>query len=176
MPTAGLIGSHENEKSKVNYTIVAPTTFHPFTVYQLTITLHDPEHELTSPVLIRSQIEDAEDERNYISEHSIHVAPNTTEMITINVDELPIERQYKLVVLGLTGLRFRHEANLLIQSRTYVLLIQTDKAIYRAGDTVKFRVIVLDSLLKPADIHFNEQLDIFVSVSICGFMFIFSFL
>lgn len=166
MPTGGLVVNQDNENSKVNYTVIAPTTFHPFTVYQLSVTIHDPEHELTRPVPVRVNVEDAEDERNYISEHTVNVAPNTTEMITIHIDELPIERQYKLVVLGLSGIRFHKEANLLIQSRTYALLVQTDKAIYGAGDRIKFRVIVLDSLLKPANIHFNEQLDIFIAVSI----------
>lgn len=145
------------------YTIVAPKSFRPYAKFDVAITLHDPEHVITEPCTIRVHIEDAEDERWYVNEHRAHVKPNTTEIVTINVEELATTRQYKLVVASLTGLAMKHEANLLLQSKIHAILIQTDKAIYKPCDCVKFRVLVLDEQLKASVLRW-DKLNIVVSV------------
>ncbi|XP_055637469.1 thioester-containing protein 1 allele R1-like [Toxorhynchites rutilus septentrionalis] len=49
-----------------------------------------------------------------------------------------------------TGLKNKvHEIELKVVGKTVALLIQTDKPIYKPGDTIKFRVLVLDRKIKP---------------------------
>lgn len=59
------------------------------------------------------------------------------------------EGSYNLTARGLSGLVFVNNTELTLQTKSFSVLIQTDKAIYKPGDKVNFRVIILDSNLKP---------------------------
>ncbi|XP_053668783.1 thioester-containing protein 1 allele S3-like [Anopheles marshallii] len=56
---------------------------------------------------------------------------------------------YKLTIDGQHGFGYHKEVALVYLGKSISGLIQIDKPIYKPGDTVKFRVIVLDSELKP---------------------------
>ncbi|RUS86836.1 hypothetical protein EGW08_005432, partial [Elysia chlorotica] len=56
---------------------------------------------------------------------------------------------YTLTVDGKGGLTFTNWTNLGYSSKEFSLFIQTDKGIYKAGDTVNFRVFGMYSDLKP---------------------------
>lgn len=49
-------------------------------------------------------------------------------------------------------------------AKSYSVFIQTDKSVYNPGDKVLFRVIALNSQLKPAAGVRNEALNIHASV------------
>ncbi|XP_053668198.1 thioester-containing protein 1 allele S3-like [Anopheles marshallii] len=66
--------------------------------------------------------------------------------------EMPVDLSagnYKIAIDGQRGFSFHKEAELVHLSKTIAGLIQIDKPVYKPGDTVNFRVIVLDSELKP---------------------------
>ncbi|XP_053668200.1 thioester-containing protein 1 allele S3-like [Anopheles marshallii] len=66
--------------------------------------------------------------------------------------EMPVDLSagnYKITIDGQRGFSFHKEAELVHLSKTITGLIQIDKPVYKPGDTVNFRVIVLDSELKP---------------------------
>lgn len=71
------------------------------------------------------------------------------------------EGNYKLIAEGQTGLTFTKEIALSMPSKSQSILIQTDKAMYKPGDTVKFRALVLDSDTKPATV---SKMDVFITV------------
>lgn len=77
---------------------------------------------------------------------------------------------YKLIAEGTAeGLPFVNEMLIGLPSKNQSVYIQTDKAMYKPGDKVKFRVLVLDSESNPGVIN---KMDVFVTVSVnceCNF-------
>lgn len=59
------------------------------------------------------------------------------------------EDEYELVAEGKSGMVFRKKAALEYDDKFCSVLLQTDKAMYKPGDTVRFRVLVLDRNMKP---------------------------
>lgn len=56
---------------------------------------------------------------------------------------------YKLDVKSLTGDSFERSVDLDLNTKKHSVFVQTDKSIYKPGDKVQFRVLVLDSNTKP---------------------------
>ncbi len=69
---------------------------------------------------------------------------------------------YKLVAEGQRGLTFTNEISIGLPSKNQSIFIQTDKAMYKPGDKVKFRVIVLDSETNPSNVN---NMNVFITVS-----------
>ena len=57
--------------------------------------------------------------------------------------------EYNLTAEGLTGIIFKNTTKLNVEQTFYSIYIQTDKATYKPGDLVRFRVLVLDSNTRP---------------------------
>lgn len=71
--------------------------------------------------------------------------------------------EYKIVAEGVSGVTFNNESSINLHEKTQTVLIQTDKAMYKPGDKVNFRILVLDLNLKPGAIR--GDLKVFISVS-----------
>jgi len=66
--------------------------------------------------------------------------------------------EYKLHVEGVGGTPITYDSTINFVNKHYVILIQSDSPIYRPGDTVIFRVIVLDDYLRPViDKHIDDM-------------------
>lgn len=68
---------------------------------------------------------------------------------------------YKLNAKSLSGITFDRSVNLDLNLKKFSTFIQTDKAIYKPGDKIQFRVLVLDANTKPYDttkiaVHIND--------------------
>lgn len=62
---------------------------------------------------------------------------------------------------SLSGITYDRSVNLDLNIKKFSIFIQTDKAIYKPGDKIQFRVLVLDSSTKPYDttkiaVHIND--------------------
>lgn len=57
---------------------------------------------------------------------------------------------------------YKNETSLTLKTKLQSVFIQTDKAKYKPGGKVKFRVLVLDVDLKPATI---VKMNVFITVS-----------
>lgn len=156
----------ERSPEKFYYTILAPKSFRANEDYSMYLTIHDAKCEFDEPVVVRVAIEDEDNENRLNIHRDVTMKPNDTEVISIPVGDLSIDCNYKLTVKGISGVILDHEESLDIQTQTHTILIQTDKAIYKPNDCIKFRVLVLDSELKAAPIDKNE-LSISFNVSIC---------
>lgn len=99
----------------------------------------------------------------YKNFHDISVQPYTSQLIRF-VTGYMASGTYKLVAEGFTGLQFHNEKVLNLLTKNASILIQSDKAIYKPGDTVKFRALILDINLKPMPDF--ELVNIFVLVCI----------
>lgn len=117
----------------------------PHMDYRVSITLHD-FHE---PATIRLSIEDG---LKYKNEKTVTISSNQTDLVSLRIDDLDIHKGYKFVAEGISGFVFKNESSLRLQSKNESIFIQTDKAIYKPGETVKFLALVLDHELKPVSL------------------------
>lgn len=145
------------------YTIVAPQSLRPDTDYKLTLTLHDSEDKLSVPCVAKISIRNEDDASKYNIDKEVTLDVNTTKELVIPIGDIPVNCNYKLVAEGLSGIMFKHEASLNIESKNYSIMIQTDKAMYKANDVVRFRVLVLNTKLCPAQLT-KDTLNVYVTV------------
>lgn len=157
---------------KFYYTILAPKSFRPNADFNLNFSIHDAKCAFDEEILIRVSIEDEDNEAGFKVHRDIVMKPNVTELVTIPVGDISIDHNYKLVVKGISGITLERQASLDLQTQTHSILIQSDKAIYKPNDCIKFRVLVLDAELKAAAIN-NNDLSIGIAVSFIMFFFFF---
>lgn len=124
--------------------------------YQVSITLHND----VEPVTIRLSIQDG---LKYKIEKEVTINSNKTELVTLQIADLNVTNGYKFVAEGISGLIFKNESNVKIEKKMVSVFIQTDKGIYKPGETIKFRVLVLDNELKPAVLTPETLLSIHIS-------------
>lgn len=135
---------------------MAPQHIRPHHDYKISLTLHDGDE----PVTICLSIQDG---LQYKNAKNITINSNKTELVTLHIDELDVSKNYKFVAEGISGITFRDESKLKIESKNASIFIQTDKAIYKPGETIKFRVLILDYELKPFPLKPNNPLNIYFS-------------
>lgn len=162
----------EKESDKVAepfyYTIVAPTSFREHTAFNVTLSVHRNTSEnadIPDAIVVRVSIEDENNEKEgaFRVFRDVQLKLDVTEIVALDIGDVPDENNYKLVVRGISGITIEREASLNIQTQKHSILIQTDKAIYKPNDKILFRVIVLDAQLKAAAI--NGTLNISFTVS-----------
>lgn len=151
-------------EEKFYYTILAPKSFRPNSDFSFNLTIHDANCEFDEPIVVRVSIQDEDNDDGFEIHQDVTMKPNATELIKIPVGDISIKTNYKLVVKGISGVTLEREASLDLQTQTHSILIQTDKAIYKPKDCVRFRVLVLNSELKAATIN-NNELNIQIAVS-----------
>lgn len=71
--------------------------------------------------------------------------------------------EYTIVAEGVSGITFTNESTINLHEKIQTVLVQTDKAMYKPGDKVNFRILVLDLNLKPATIR--GDMKVFITVS-----------
>ncbi|XP_039432022.1 thioester-containing protein 1 allele S3-like [Culex pipiens pallens] len=79
---------------------------------------------------------------------SVSVAPNEVKSAPFKIEKFD-KGTFKISLQQLEGKRVSRTTNLQIIKRSAVIQIQTDKPIYKPGDTIKFRILVLNQELKP---------------------------
>lgn len=62
---------------------------------------------------------------------------------------------------GIAGIEFENSTDVRYVHKSYSVLIQTDRAVYKPGNKVMFRCILLNSGMKPAN---PKQVEIHVMV------------
>lgn len=97
----------------------------------------------------------------YKNFHDITVPPYTSQLVRFVTGYME-PGGYKLSAEGLTGLVFHNEKQLSLVMKNASIFVQSDKAIYKPGDTVKFRILILDINLKPMPA--SELINIFILV------------
>lgn len=152
------------------YTIVASKSVRSNSDFTLNFTIHDAKCEFENEIIVRVSIEDENEAAGFKIHRDITMKSNGTEFVTIPVGELRIDHNYKLVVTGVSGIICKHEAGLELQKQAHAILIQTDKAIYKPKDCIKYRVLVVDSELKAATVN-DKELSVRFTVSKSLFFF-----
>lgn len=120
-------------------------------------------HNQTEPTTIKLSIQD---DKNYKNEKEVIVNNEQPQLISLQLGDIKPNGNYKVVAEGLSGIIFKNESSLSVEKKNVSLFIQTDKAIYKPGETIRFRVLVLDQLLRPAPI---KKGDLLVYIVVCHY-------
>lgn len=155
------------------YTIVAPSKLRPNADYHVSVAVHN----LQDHVDVDISIQGLESESGVFNSVSKTVILNSDETRILNFEiEEWASGSYKLNVVGKGGLNFRNETSVTYEAKSYSVFIQTDKAIYKPGQLVQFRAIIVNPNLLPSvtgaiSIHINvSRLNhLFPSVHACLF-------
>ena len=134
---------------------MGPSKIRPNSDYHVSASIHDPFQPVQINITISGQLDQVP--FNSVSKNVI-INHNETRIINFEIGEWT-SGNYKLKVEGDDGNdTFSNETELQFEKKTYSVFIQTDKAIYKPGQLVQFRIIVVNPFLLPIvtgalDIH-----------------------
>ncbi|XP_055839809.1 ovostatin-like [Episyrphus balteatus] len=127
------------------YTIVAPGTIRSKSIFHLSISLSD----FHQSCWLNISLQDGHQEP--LNLETIEIQPKTTKLVELQAPYL-IEKVGKLIVIGYRGIIKTEFANINFEHDSYSAFIQTNKAKYKPGKLVEFRVIFINQLTRPAQI------------------------
>ncbi|XP_015601908.1 CD109 antigen isoform X2 [Cephus cinctus] len=139
------------------YTVIAPEIVRPNSQYHVAISNTGTPSPITVAVEVDGNLDNGDHFNVY---QSATVEPYSTSIIKLEIGDTS-PGQYKLVARGVTGIEFVNSTDLQYIHKSYSVFIQTDRAIYKPGNKVLFRCIILDSRLRPAitrdmEIHITD--------------------
>lgn len=117
-------------------------------------------HNQTEPVRVKLSVKD---DKSYEKFTEVTLVNNQTRLAVIHLDAFAVNGNYKFVAEGLSGLIFKDATSLNVESKNCSIFIQTDKALYKPGEAIRFRVIVLNFRLQPIDLE-SGQLNVWIKV------------
>ncbi|XP_055916292.1 CD109 antigen [Eupeodes corollae] len=131
------------------YFVVASRMVRPGLIYQVSVTILKAAYPITVHTSISS-------DGVQISGDSKEVKENVPETMLMRIPPTSVKGNYKLRVEGLYqnvlgGIAFLNETELHFSQRSMTIFIQTDKPLYKQGETVKFRTIPITTELKGFD-------------------------
>lgn len=135
---------------------MASENIRPQSDYRVSVSIHNQ----TEPVTIKLSIEDEDD---VISTKEITLSSDETKLVELPVEDLAVNNIFKFTAEGVAGMIFKNFTILNVESKNCSVFIQSDKAIYKPGETIKFRILVLDFKLKPFELE-DIELKVFITV------------
>ncbi|CAD6999792.1 unnamed protein product [Ceratitis capitata] len=127
-----------------HYSVIGPGTIRSNFKYNAVVSVHKAEGPCKIEVGITGP--------SFNETKTVELQPMSTENVEFNVPKLK-DGEYKLVAKGVSGLTFENSTNLNYADYKPNTFIQTDKATYKPGDLVQFRVLFLDENTRPAKIE-----------------------
>lgn len=152
------------DETKFYYTIVAPDVFCSNSDYKLSLTIHDSNCVFDEQIVVRISIEETNNPDGFKVHQDVEMKPNETVIATIPIGDIPTGCRYVLIVKNVSGIELEYKESLVLETMAFTILIQTDKAVYKPNDCIKYRVLVLDNELKAVTIR-HEELNIRFVVS-----------
>ncbi|XP_017476944.1 PREDICTED: CD109 antigen isoform X5 [Rhagoletis zephyria] len=126
-----------------HYSVIGPGTIRSNFKYNVAVSVHKAEGPCKIDVAITGP--------SYNETKTVEVQPMSTENVEFNVPTLK-EGDYNLTAKGVSGITFENTTKLNYADYKPAIFIQTDKATYKPGDLVQFRVLFLDANTRPAKI------------------------
>ncbi|XP_058816280.1 thioester-containing protein 1 allele R1-like, partial [Topomyia yanbarensis] len=125
------------------YSIVASNLLRPNSEYHVSVSNLD----IQTPVKFRITLNNT-GSGVPIAVEDVTLGHGESRLIPLSIGDIA-QGDYSLVAEGLSGFLFKNDSSLNYQPKSFSVFVQTDKAIYKPGDTVRFRVLVLDPNTKP---------------------------
>lgn len=136
-------------------TVIAPKFLRPNSDYHVLVQLANSN----TPATVDLQLVGARDsDREQTEAKSVLAHPNETQTVKFQVGDWPAA-EYLLAVNVVAvdkSWQFKDEKSLTYQAKSFSGFIQTDKAIYKPGQQVQFRVLFLTQNLTPFVMNQNE--------------------
>ncbi|XP_037958445.1 CD109 antigen-like [Teleopsis dalmanni] len=145
-----------NDEINDIFSVIAPGTIRPNYPYHVAISTNKAKES--------SQIQVSIEGPDYNVSKTIEIKPMSTEVMQFDTPNL-VDGQYKLTAVALSGGEFQASNKLLYAGNAPLPFVQTDKATYKPGDLVHFRVLLMNELLRPAkvttgiDININDNME-----------------
>ena len=155
-----LLQESSGQSSTPTYTILAPSKLRPNADYHVSVSLHNIRSHVDVDIAILGQ-ESHTGKFNTISK-TVTLNSDDTRILKFEIGEWA-EGNYRMTVVGKGDIDFRNESKIDYEAKSYSVFIQTDKAIYKPGQLVQFRAIVVDPSLIPS---VTGAIDVHVNVSI----------
>ncbi|XP_050320287.1 thioester-containing protein 1 allele R1 isoform X6 [Bactrocera neohumeralis] len=127
-----------------HYSVIGPGTIRSKFKYNVAVSVHKAEGPTKIDVSIMGP--------SYNETKTVELQPMSTENVEFDVPQLQ-DGAYSLVAKGVSGLIFENSTKLNYADYKPATFIQTDKATYKPGDLVQFRVLFLDANTRPAKIE-----------------------
>ncbi|XP_063436378.1 CD109 antigen-like [Mytilus trossulus] len=128
--------------AKSSYLILAPKQVQPGIDFDISVTILNASSDVTVKAKLVTTINSS-----FISQTSGTFKRESTNQLSLHVPDF-LEEACKLIITGIGGLSFKEETYMSYRARIVSLFIQTDKGIYKAGQTINFRVFALYTDLK----------------------------
>uniref|UniRef100_A0A1B0BJ29 TEP1-F n=1 Tax=Glossina palpalis gambiensis TaxID=67801 RepID=A0A1B0BJ29_9MUSC len=122
------------------YSIVAPKTLQSNHKYSVSVTLHDAKQPVKFNIGITGP--------SYNHSEVVTLSAMETTQIDFVLPKLD-GGPYRLISKGIEGLDFENATELHVAQSTTNVYIQTDKAMYKPGDIMQYRILILDENLRP---------------------------
>ncbi|XP_055921382.1 CD109 antigen-like isoform X2 [Eupeodes corollae] len=138
------------------YTIVAPGTIKPESLFHLSLSLNDYH----SPCCFNISFINFFNNKNLYEYESIYIEPKTTKLVELrapSVDSILVN----LEVLGYCGELTKDTALIYFENEPFWTFIQINKFKYKPGEWVQFRIICIDQLTIPAKLNQNIIINIY---------------
>jgi CD109 antigen len=128
------------------YTVVAPKVVRPNTDFFVAVSAHGIDADQDVQLNIRGVSDSGQ---TIEIRQATTVQTDQTQIVRLRIGDLG-SGSYTLTASGNSPIVFDQTAKLAYVHKSYSIFIQTDKAIYRPGNVIKFRAIVANPQLKPS--------------------------
>nr|AEC50086.1 TEP isoform 2 [Pacifastacus leniusculus] len=128
------------------YSVMGSRLLRPNRDYHVVVSTHGT----SQPVKVNVEVGGKQDAGGVILNRQLaDLQPHSTQVLNFQIGELG-PGEYNLTVSGSGGLSFYNTTMLEYVHKSYSVFIQTDKAVYKPGDLLRFRVVVVNPMLRPS--------------------------
>ncbi|KAG4077250.1 hypothetical protein HA402_009879 [Bradysia odoriphaga] len=155
-----LIVVQASEKTQTGlYTIIGSQQLSYHRPYYVSVSVHNT----TEPAIVRLKLVHESNETETEIVREVTVQPWTTELVEFETSTLVSKPNsfYRLIADGIDKIDFHNETDLTLSEKYFSFLVQTDKALYKPGDLVRFRVVVIDKDTKAHDLIDTLQVNVY---------------
>ncbi|XP_076646328.1 thioester-containing protein 1 allele R1 isoform X2 [Halictus rubicundus] len=145
-----------NIQAESYYSIISPKVVRPDSEYHVAVSTVGISTTSTIYVELNGQLDNGD---IYNVSQVVQVQPYSTRILKLEIGDV-IPGKYQLVARGLSGIEFSDSKSVEYAHKSYSVFIQTDRAIYKPGNKVMFRCILLNSRLRPT---LARLVDIFIT-------------
>lgn len=137
------------------YSVMGSRLLRPNRDYHVVVSTHGT----TDPVKVNVEVGGKQDAGGVILNRQLaDLQPDSTQVLNFQIGELG-PGEYNLTVSGTGGLSFHNTTMLEYVHKSYSVFIQSDKAVYKPGDLLRFRVVVVNPMLRPT---VTGAIDVFI--------------
>ncbi|XP_043259825.1 CD109 antigen-like isoform X1 [Colletes gigas] len=127
------------------YSIIAPKVVRPNSEYHVAVSTTGISTTSTIYIELNGFLDNGD---TFNVSQITRVQPYFTRTIQLEIGDI-VPGKYELIARGLAGIEFSDSKPVEYIHKSYSVFIQTDRAIYKPGNKVMFRCILLNSRLRP---------------------------